>query len=85
MHQTDTAVERQADAAAIRVFRIDRSEVPVRLTLLGYDGCEFESEQQFAPGEPVRIHLFRMGWIRAQVTSVRCKIVEVQFDKHPPV
>jgi hypothetical protein len=85
MHDMDLTFDRPGDGAAMRVCRSDRSEVPVRLRLLGYDGCEFESEQQFAPGEPLRIHLFRMGWIRARVASVRCDVVEVEFDMHCPV
>jgi hypothetical protein len=85
MHDTDLTLDRPSSEAATRVCRIDRSEVSVRLRLLGYDSCEFESEQPFAPGEPIRIHLFRMGWIRAEVISVRRKVVEVQFDKHSPV
>ena len=85
MHDVSLTLDRLGDGAAIRVCRADRSEVPVRLRLLGYDRCEFDSEQQFAPGEPLRIHLFRMGWIRARVTSVGCNVVEVEFDMHCPV
>jgi hypothetical protein len=86
MREMDLTLERPGDsAAAIRVCRIDRSEVPVRLRSLDYDGCAFESEQPFAPGEPVSIHLFRMGWIRARITSVRGTVIEARFDQDCPV
>ncbi len=69
----------------VRVCRLDGSEVAVRLRLLGYDRCEFESDHQFAPGEQVRIHLYRMGWIRARIVSRQSGVVEAEFVKESPV
>lgn len=86
MHDLDQTLERPGDLAAqVRVSRRGGSEAPVRLRLLGYDGCEFESDQKFAVGEPVSIHIYRMGWIRARVVSRHRRIVEAEFDKHCPV
>ena len=71
--------------AQIRVSRLDGSEVPVRLRLLGYEGCEFESDHRFALGEQVSIHIFRMGWIRARIISRHSHVIEAEFDKECPV
>ncbi|HEX3424415.1 MAG TPA: hypothetical protein VHS33_13595 [Sphingomicrobium sp.] len=47
--------------------------------MLSYDGCELESDKRLRSGEQVRIHVYRMGWIRARVISCRSKIVEAEF------
>jgi hypothetical protein len=86
MPDTHSTVERPGDASApVRICRADGSEVPVRLRLLSHDGCELESNKRFKSGEQVRIHLYRMGWIRARVTSCRSKLVEAEFIKECPV
>jgi hypothetical protein len=86
MHDTDVTLEsRSAARAEVRVCRLDGSEVAVRLRLLGYDGCEFESFEEFATGESISIHVYRMGWIRARVLSQRSGMVEAEFDKDCPV
>jgi hypothetical protein len=53
--------------------------------LLGYDSCEFESDHGFVSGEHVSIHIYRMGWIRARITSRQSRVVEAEFDKECPV
>ena len=79
-------LKKKADAATqVRVSRVDGSELPVRLRLLGYDSCEFESDQKFAPGEEISIHLFRMGSIRARILSRQASVVEAEFLKDCPV
>lgn len=86
MHDTDVTLEsRSAARADVKVCRLDGSEVAVRLRLLGYDACEFESPERFAKGEQLSIHVYRMGWIRARVLSQHSGIVEAEFDKHCPV
>jgi hypothetical protein len=86
MTKMDLGFEQAEEAAAeIRVCRSDGCEIPVRLRLLGYDGCEFETDQDFACGERIDIHIYRMGSIRARVVSRRDRVVEVEFDKHCPV
>ena len=85
MPDTHSIVERPGEIGApVRICRADGSEVPVRLRLLSYDGCELESSKRFKSGEQVRIHLYRMGWIRARVTSCRSKVVEAEFIKECP-
>jgi len=82
MRDMDLTWEEPCEAAAqVRVSRLDGSEVPVRLRLLGYDGCEFESDHGFATGEQVSIHIYRMGWIRARIASQDSGVVEAEFDK----
>lgn len=71
--------------AQIRVSLLDGTEVPVRLRLLGYDSCEFESDHGFVSGEHVNIHIYRMGWIRARITSRQSRVVEAEFDMECPV
>jgi len=86
MHDLDVTLERPDDPSTqVRVSRRGGSEAPVRLRLLGYDGCEFESDQKFAVGELVSIHIYRMGSIRARVVSRHRRIVEAEFDKYCPV
>jgi hypothetical protein len=82
MHDVDLKWEEPREAAAqVRVSRLDGSEVTVRLRLLGYDCCEFESDHGFTLGEQVSIHLYRMGSIRARITSQQSRVVEAEFDK----
>jgi len=69
----------------VTVCRGDGSEAPARLRLLGYDGCEFESDGDFAPGEQVSIRIYRMGSIRARITAREARVVEAEFDKSCPV
>jgi len=69
----------------IRVCRADGTEVAVRLRLLGYDGCEFECDEEFAPGEAVALHLYRMGRIRARIVARQERVVEAVFDMECPV
>lgn len=86
MPDTHPILERPGDASApVRICRADGSEVPVRLRLLSYDSCELESPTKFKTGEKVRIHLYRMGWIRAQITSCTSNVVEAEFVKECPV
>jgi hypothetical protein len=83
MHLT---LKKKVDVATqVRVSRLDGSVLPVRLRLLGYDSCEFESDQTFTPGEEISIHLFRMGSIRARIVSRQTKVVEAEFLKDCPV
>jgi hypothetical protein len=83
MHLT---LKKKLDAESqVRVSRLDGSELAVRLRLLGYDGCEFESDHAFKPGEEISIHLFRMGSIRARIVSHQMKIIEAEFLKDCPV
>jgi len=86
MHQSKLTPE-HADYAdpQVRVSRLDGSEVAVRLRLLGYDGCEFDSEERFAPSEQISIDIYRMGAIRARVVSCQETIVEAEFVKDCPV
>jgi len=82
----DIIMERPRELGSqVTVCRADGSEVPVRLRLLGYDSCEFETDQRFAAGEQVGIHLYRMGLIRARVTSRHAKVVEAEFVMDCPV
>lgn len=82
----DLTLERPSKVGArVTVCRPGGPDVAVRLRLLGYDGCEFESDQKFAAGEAVSIHIYRMGWIRARIISCLSGVVEAEFDKHCPV
>jgi hypothetical protein len=86
MRDKDLTLEsRSAARAEVRVCRLSGSEVAVRLRRLGYDGCEFESFEEFAKGEQISIHVYRMGWIRARVLSLGSGIVGAEFDKDCPV
>jgi hypothetical protein len=84
-HDPNLTLERAANDTQVRVGRGNGKEVPVKLRLLGYDGCEFESSERFAVGELVRIHIYRMGMIRGRVASRRWRVVEVEFIKDCPV
>jgi hypothetical protein len=82
----DLMLERPGEAnAKVTVRRLDRSEVPVRLRLLSYDGCEFDCRQKFAAGERIDILIYRMGWIRARVGRQHGRVVEADFDMDCPV
>jgi hypothetical protein len=82
----DAMVTEPCEATAdIKVSLVDGSEVPVRLRLLGFDGCEFETDHGFSPGERVSIHIYRMGWIRARIASRQARVVEAEFDASSPV
>ncbi len=86
MHNMDLIAERPGtDGAVVRVCRVDGSEVPVRLRLFGYDGCEFETDHDFALGEQVSIHIYRMGSIRARIKTSQARLVEAEFIKECPV
>jgi len=79
-------LERRGDASApVRISRTDGTEIPARLRLLSNEGCELESDKRFKSGEQVKIHLYRMGWIRARITSCRSRVVEAEFIQECPV
>ena len=82
MRDLDLAPARAFEAnSQVSVCLLDGSYVPVRLRLLSYDNCEFETEHKFEPGQQVNIHIFRMGWIRARIVCTHSSIVEAEFDK----
>jgi hypothetical protein len=86
MRDGDLTTERPGDKDAhVHVARRDGSEMPVKLRLLTYEGCEFESRDRFAPAERISIHIYRMGLIRARVTSCRKGVVQAEFIKDCPV
>ena len=86
MRNMDPTLERPRELGMrVMVSRADGSGVAVRLRLLGYDGCEFESVFQFTAGELISIHLYRMGSIRARITSRQGNVVEAEFVKDCPV
>lgn len=86
MHDMDLLPAQQCNAdMPVRVCRADGTEVAVRLRLLGYDGCEFESEEEFASGEAISLHLYRMGCIRARIVAREAQVVEAAFDMECPV
>jgi len=79
-------LERRGDESApVRISRTDGTEIPARLRLLSNEGCELESDKRFKSGEQVKIHLYRMGWIRARITSCRSRVVEAEFIQECPV
>jgi hypothetical protein len=85
-HDSNLTLDQRAqEDTRVRVERRDGTEVPVKLRLLGYDGCEFEARTRFAVGEQISIHIYRMGLIRARVTSCRRRVVEAEFVKDCPV
>jgi hypothetical protein len=86
MHDPITTLDRSVtEDTRVRVARLDGSEVAVKLRLLGFDGCEFESRSRFDVGERISIRIYRMGLIRARVVSCHRRIVEAEFDKDCPV
>jgi hypothetical protein len=69
----------------VKIVRAEGALIPARLTYLNYDCCEFECEQPLIQGEVVSIQLFRMGSIRARVTSVNAGLTTTEFVKECPV
>lgn len=69
----------------VTVCRRDGSEAAARLRLLGFDGCEFDSDAEFALGEQISIHIYRMGSIRARITARNERVVEASFESECPV
>lgn len=69
----------------VTVCRRNGCEAAARLRLLDYEGCEFESDSDFSPGEQVNIHIYRMGSIRARIVSQHKKVVEAAFENDCPV
>ena len=83
MHMT---LDRPSETGSrVTVCRRDGSEAPARLRLLGFDGCEFETDSDLSPGEQVNIHIYRMGSIRARITSRHERVVEATFENDCPV
>lgn len=86
MTYRDSGLHKRAETSPqVKIRLPDGREIAVRLRLLGYDGCEFETRYRFKSGEQLSIHLFRMGWIRARVVSRRRGVVEAEFVKECPV
>jgi hypothetical protein len=86
MHDMDALVEPPGNLGTrTSVCRADGTDVAVRLRLLGYDGCEFESDHGFAVGERIGIRLYRMGSIRARVIGLQGRVIEAEFLKDCPV
>ena len=87
MHNVDVSLEGRSAASGteVHVSRADGTAVSVRLRLLGYDCCEFQSDSRFAIGELISIHLYRMGLIRARITSSQSRVIEAEFVKNCPV
>jgi hypothetical protein len=82
----DVTLERpRASGAELWVSRANGPEMPARLRLLGYEGCEFECDHGFAEGEQIRLHLDGMGSIRARITAQEGNVVEAEFVKDCPV
>ena len=71
--------------AKVSVSRADGREVPVRLRLLGYDGCEFEIRPAIRSGRAGRNPSLSMGCIRARVVCRNSRVVEAEFLKDCPV
>lgn len=79
-------LDRSFDASSrVTICRRDGSEASARLRLLGFDGCEFDTDVDLAPGEQVSIHIYRMGSIRARITSRHDRVVEACFESECPV
>lgn len=74
-----------AEKAPVRICLADGSELPAKLRLLAYDGCEFETKRKLAIGEAISLHIYRMGSIRARVTARHGKVVEAEFIHNSPV
>jgi hypothetical protein len=86
MHSINATLEKKLAAeAGVFVSRDDGTAVSVRLRLLGYDGCEFQSDEGFAIGDLVSLHLDRMGSIRARITASQGSVIEAEFVKECPV
>src|SRR5690349_8380857 len=74
-----------AESAPVRIFVAGGTEIPARLRLLGYDGCEFETKSRLKVGEAISVHIYRMGSIRARVIAQHSGIVEAEFIHNSPV
>lgn len=86
IHDLDLGREMHgAENAPVRICVADGSELPARLRLLGYEGCEFETRRRLEIGEQISLHLYRMGWIRARVIARRGRVVEAEFIHNSPV
>jgi hypothetical protein len=86
MHDIHTLLDWPGEmAATVRLCRLDGSEVSVRLRFLGFDSCEFECSHALKCGEQVNLHVYRMGWIRARITSRQEYLFEAEFDQECPV
>ena len=86
MHSIKATLEKELSAeAGVYVSRDDGTAVSVRLRLLGYDACEFQSDEGFAIGELISLHLYRMGSIRARITASHGPVIEAEFVKECPV
>lgn len=81
----DATLERPCADTRVIVCRADGSETQVRMRLLGYDGCEFESDGRFAAGEQITIEIYRMGSIRARIASRHGRVFEAEFLNDCPV
>jgi hypothetical protein len=82
MIDTKLLAEKAADTSAgPKACRLDGSEVPITIRKLSFDSCAFECVGTFALHEEINIHLHRMGWIRARITSVRPPLAEAAFEK----
>lgn len=85
MHNLHVILDWPGDMrASVRLCKVDGSEVPVRLRLLGYDSCEFECSHALECGDQVKLHIYRMGWIRAQIVSRQGHLFEAAFDQECP-
>jgi hypothetical protein len=78
-------LERPGADAPVTICRPDGFDTEVRLRLLAYDSCEFESDHRFAVGEQVRLNIYRMGSIRARIASRDGRVFEAEFVKDCPV
>jgi hypothetical protein len=78
-------LERPRADAPVTICRLDGSQMPVRLRLLGYESCEFESDHRFDSGEQIIIQIYRMGSIRARVARRHGRVFEAEFLSDCPV
>jgi hypothetical protein len=78
-------LERPCADAPVTLSRADGSDAAVRLRLLAYDSCEFESDHRFAVGEMVSLNIYRMGSIRARIASKDGRVFEAEFLNDCPV
>ena len=86
IHDLDLGREmHRAENAPVRICVADGSEIPAKLRLLGYGGCEFETKRRLKVGEAISLHIYRMGCIRAQVIARHGGIVEAVFIHNSPV
>lgn len=82
----DMTLDRSFDTdSRVTICRREGSEASARLRLLGFDGCEFDTDVELVPGEQVSIHIYRMGSIRARITARHDRVVEAAFENECPV